>query len=243
VKTFSVSVILTAAVWYGASAPAHAQTTQDQTYSSANTTNTSDPFLAKAMESNAAEIELGRMAESKSTDPRVKALAEMMVRDHTNALNRLNQMTAGNSNPMPNGGTDSSTAMTSRIPLSREHQEMRDRLSQLSGDDFDRAYVDAMVREHQTDVREFEREAKTASSTDTSTNIVTDQNTAIREKPEPGAPPLNQTDAVIARDMLPTLRMHLQHAEMLQQRFGSSGTPGNNLGGDGDGTKRNERTQ
>src|SRR5262245_11695070 len=56
----------------------------------ANTnTSTSDSFLSQAIEINQAEMELGRLASSKAADKRVKSFADMMVKDHTGGLKKL----------------------------------------------------------------------------------------------------------------------------------------------------------
>jgi putative membrane protein len=62
-----------------------------------------------------------------------------------------------------------------------------DRLSKLSGDNFDREFAKAMVDDHKNDIREFEKEAK--------------------KKNDPAAEFANQT--------LPTLRKHLEMAQSL----------------------------
>ena len=40
------------------------------------------------------------------------------------------------------------------------------RLSNLSGDAFDKAYISAMVKDHQTDIAEFQREANNGQDPD-----------------------------------------------------------------------------
>jgi putative membrane protein len=211
VKRFSLFLILTVAVYCCSLQFALAQ---DDTQSSADGVHTNRPFLARAIEASAAEIELGKMAEAKSQNPRVRAYAQMMVKDHATALDAFHRIATGGIAAVPNQESATNTAQLSgRVPLSKEHQELRDRLSRLSGDDFDREYMSAMVQEHRKDVRDFEREVKSGS--DTGSAATTEPAAAVREKPQDGA---DGTQAmtpqrIIARDLLPILKMHLEQAE------------------------------
>jgi predicted outer membrane protein len=187
VYKFLLSVTVTAAVYCASSFPAVARARQN------------DLFMEKAIEANAAEIELSKMAESKAEDPQVKAYAEMLVKDHTKALNRLQR--------------NQDTAEPHDTELSLEHMEMRDRLSELSGTDFDNAYLAAMIEEHRKGIKEFEREAegKSAESADSTSDTFT----VSREKPEPVTGGQN---SAIARELLPMLRMDLQQGMDLQEK-------------------------
>jgi putative membrane protein len=194
---------------------------QDGTQAPADGVNKSS-FFARAIEANAAEIELGKMADSKSQNPRVRAYAQMMVKDHTTALNAFHRVVTGGIAAVPNQDSGADTAQFSgRVPLSKEHQELRDRLSGLSGNDFDREYMNAMVQEHRKDVREFEREA--GQATDTGSAATTEPAADVREKPQGGT---DSTQAMtpqrlLARDLLPILKMHLEQAEVLDRQLGA----------------------
>jgi putative membrane protein len=168
-----------------------------------NKTNTSQPvsdhaFFKKAIEANAAEIELGKLAQSKSQDPRVKEFASTQVKDHSDALSRLRQAEGGTQSPETAEGK-------AGVTLSKEHQRLIDHLAGLSGNEFDREYINAMVKEHQKDIRDFEAQA----------NALPPAGTSGREKPTPEAQ--SQT---VARDLLPVLQTHLQEAQSLQQAMG-----------------------
>src|SRR5262249_3067877 len=47
-----------------------------------------------------------------------------------------------------------------------KHKRLHDRLAKLSGADFDREYMREMVRDHDADVKAFEREADRAKNPD-----------------------------------------------------------------------------
>src|SRR5262245_6598288 len=53
-------------------------------------------FLGRAMEMNAAELEFSRLAQTKAQNQQVKDFANMMVEDHTKALEQLHQAATGN---------------------------------------------------------------------------------------------------------------------------------------------------
>jgi predicted outer membrane protein len=185
---FAVAICLTVAV------VGFAQSKQGRTTPSSSTT-TDTAFLKKAMEENKAEVELGRLAESKAENQRVKEFGEMMVRDHTEALKKLQEASGG-------------TIRESDIQLSKEHQQLRDRLSKLSGASFDREYMNAMVLNHQRDVRAFQAEAGTTGGS----------SSQGREKPENEPSAADESNKVksVARELLPMLQMHLTDAQVLQ---------------------------
>ena len=154
---------------------------------------TQDSFLTKAMEMNQAEINLSRMAEQKAEDPMVKDFAEMMIEDHTQAQEKLRSAA---------GGSDTEPGLTT------EQQQMSDQLSQLSGAEFDKAYMDAMVRDHQQAIRAFQKVENTGGG-------------STRQKPGTDN---TKSDADIAREMLPTLQKHLTEAEQINRNVGGSAT-------------------
>jgi hypothetical protein len=67
-----------------------------------------------------------------------------------------------------------------------------------------------MIEEQRRDVQEFEREANSSGYVDS----ISDSETVRREKPEPVTETSNKA---MARELLPTLKMHLKEAEGLQQ--------------------------
>jgi putative membrane protein len=176
-------------------------------------------FLLKAIEANTAEIELSMMAQSKSQSQRVQKFAAMLVRDHTNALDRLQRLSSGvspSSNTDPNGnpaGTGNSAAARcedgkhpGQKSLSKEHQQVCRRLAKMSGAEFDREYINAMVQEHRKAVEEFSQEAWSDSDSGTETDSDADRRS-------------DREARATARELLPTLRMHLKQAESLQRQF------------------------
>ena len=235
-KRFALFIILTGAVSCCFVPVGWAQTVQDQSQSAACPMNPDSSFLAKAIEANAAEVELGRLAESKSQNTRIRAFAKQMVKDHTYALDAFHRLATGGVPAVPNQDSGAqATPSAESVPLCREHQQLIDRLSRLSGDDFDREYISAMVQEHLRDIREVQREAE--SSTDTSGQSTANPSDTIREKPQAGSESTQtlMEQQTLARDLLPILRMHLKDAEVLDRQLSSLPIPENSYGGNGAG--------
>jgi putative membrane protein len=90
-----------------------------------------------------AEVELGELAQQKAVSPEVKQFAQMMVRDHTKANSELKQI-AGQEN------------IQLSAELDDKHRDVRERLSKLSGREFDREYMKAMVEDHEEAIDKLE---------------------------------------------------------------------------------------
>ncbi|MFB9841919.1 DUF4142 domain-containing protein [Mucilaginibacter ginsenosidivorans] len=99
-------------------------------------------FVTTAANDGMTEVTLGKVAEQKAANSRVKGFADMMVTDHTKAGEAL-----------------AALAKTKNITLpaapNADSQKAIDDLSKKSGKDFDKAYVDAMVDGHEKAVKLF----------------------------------------------------------------------------------------
>jgi putative membrane protein len=100
-----------------------------------------------------AEVELGKLAQQKARNAQVKEFAAMMVRDHQNAGTELKTAAA-----QANIETAAIYADTD------EHKDLRERLAKLSGTEFDREYIEAMVDDHEKAVNDVEDKAERAGS-------------------------------------------------------------------------------
>jgi putative membrane protein len=103
-------------------------------------------FVREAALGNMAEVELGQLAVSKSSNADVKQFGQRMVTDHGKALQDLKAVAVQENFQLPTA-------------LDDKHRPVKDRLEKLSGGDFDRAYVKEMVRDHNEDVRVFQEQA------------------------------------------------------------------------------------
>ena len=93
-----------------------------------------------------AEVKLGRLAQERGASADVRAFGAMMVEKHTVAGTELKRIaTRHNVAPKPDARGDLDDAF--------------DRLSKLSGADFDRAYLEVMIDEHEDAVDALEKKA------------------------------------------------------------------------------------
>jgi putative membrane protein len=110
-------------------------------------------FVNQAAVINMAEIELGKMAESKAGNSDVKAFAKKMVEDHGKAQKELEQLVKQEKGKMPK-------------ELDQTHKDLKDKLSKLSGSEFDKQYMEAMAKGHEKAVSLFEKESKDSEQTE-----------------------------------------------------------------------------
>lgn len=110
-------------------------------------------FMDKAAQGGMAEVQLGQLAEQKAASQSVKDFGGRMVMDHSQANDKLRNIASEKSVTLPGA-------------LDAKDKALYDRLSGLSGDAFDRAYMQAMVRDHVQDVAEFRKESKMARDAD-----------------------------------------------------------------------------
>ncbi|TBO41811.1 DUF4142 domain-containing protein [Pedobacter kyonggii] len=110
-------------------------------------------FTTQAAVGGMAEVELGKLALEKSSNPQVKEFATMMVKDHGMANTELMAIAKQKNITLPSTVDD-------------EHKKKMDDLSKKSGADFDKAYVDAMVSGHKSTLKLMEDELRDAKDAD-----------------------------------------------------------------------------
>jgi predicted outer membrane protein len=110
------------------------------------------PFVRHASSSNLMEIRLGQLAQSRATNEAVKQFGQRMVTDHTRMQNQLT-------------ATASQMGQTLTPTIDVQHQNQISSVERLSGQNFDRAYMNLMIRGHQENVNEFQSRGQSASST------------------------------------------------------------------------------
>lgn len=110
-------------------------------------------FTVEAANGGMAEVALGKLAQGKATNAKVKEFADMMVADHTKANDELMALAKTKNITLPNA-------------VGADEQKAMDDLSKKSGKDFDKAYVDMMVDDHKKDVDKFEDASKNAKDAD-----------------------------------------------------------------------------
>ncbi len=106
-----------------------------------------DNFWADAAHGGMGEVELSKLASTKSKNAEVKKFAQMMVTDHTKVNAELKTLAATKKVVLP-------TEMDSA------HKSIMDDLTKAEGTDFDKKYVDAMLSGHEDSVELFEDQSK-----------------------------------------------------------------------------------
>jgi putative membrane protein len=104
-------------------------------------------FIEKLAGDGTAEVELGKLAEQKSSNPQVKTFAQRLVTDHSKANQQLLSI-AQSEGVSPPKSAD------------KEHSALQTRLAKLNGQSFDRAFVQAQVEDHQKDIRYLQQQER-----------------------------------------------------------------------------------
>ncbi|HEY3097934.1 MAG TPA: DUF4142 domain-containing protein [Methylomirabilota bacterium] len=110
-------------------------------------------FMKGAAEGNMAEVQLGQLASQRANSDTVKQFGKRMADDHQKAADELKQLASQKGVAVPTS-------------LDRGHQRLYDRLSKLNGAAFDRAYMKEMVKDHDRDVKAFQKEADSGKDPD-----------------------------------------------------------------------------
>lgn len=110
-------------------------------------------FVVKAASGGMAEVELGNLAIKKAHNANIRTFGAMMVADHSKANKKLTAL------------ADSDRISLPPYP-GKDEQKTSDDLVKKSGKDFDAAYVDVMVKDHQEDIKDFQKEIKNAKGAD-----------------------------------------------------------------------------
>jgi putative membrane protein len=110
-------------------------------------------FATEAAVGGMEEVELGRMAAQKGASDEVRQFGQRMVDDHSKANDDLMKVASGKGWTLPSA-------------LDAKHQADVQKLSALTGDAFDRAYVKMMVSDHKKDVGEFQKESTRGADAD-----------------------------------------------------------------------------
>ncbi len=122
--------------------------------SSSKVSNADEKMMKQLAESNLAEISAGKIAQDKAQSSEVKSFAKKMVDDHTKAMDELKQLAQ-------------SKAVTLPTEPDKQHQAMEKKLSALSGEKFDRQYMQqAGDRAHKDTHRLLERASSKAEDAD-----------------------------------------------------------------------------
>jgi putative membrane protein len=106
-------------------------------------------FVRKALEGGTVEVQLGQLAQQKSQSPDVQQFGQKMVADHTQLGDQIKPIAQQLGVKEPSGP-------------SKKDKELIAKLEALSGPQFDETYINAMVKDHKQDLKEFTNEAQLA---------------------------------------------------------------------------------
>jgi len=137
----------------GINANATAQTTPVTTAPAKRSDN---GFVNTVAMDGIAEVELGHLAMQKAKNPEVKQFAQRMVTDHSKANVELKQLASNKNVTLP-------------AEPNAQQKADKDRLSKLSGAEFDREYMSLMANAHDKAVAAFEDEAHDGKEADVKT--------------------------------------------------------------------------
>ncbi|MBV8978019.1 MAG: DUF4142 domain-containing protein [Alphaproteobacteria bacterium] len=132
------------------------------------------PFLLKAIQGDNAEIRLGKLAQRKAENRQVRDFGATLIDDHRMARDQASQVAQRLGIDPPSG-------------VAPEAKREYSKLEGMSGPRFDREFVSYMIGDHQKDIAEFKREARSDNG------------------------PVGR----LAQKQLPTLEKHLHIAENL----------------------------
>jgi putative membrane protein len=146
--------------------------------------NADKSWIEDQLEDGQAEIQLAQLASERAMNPQVKEFAQTMVKDHQMAADALKQ-----------AATAANVQITPATELDNDHKDLQEDLSKLTGRDFDKKYIDAMVDEHQEAVNELEKKTDA-------------DNMQVRQW---------------ASNTLPKVRQHLEQAKQIQETLNQAG--------------------
>ncbi|HEX8251976.1 MAG TPA: DUF4142 domain-containing protein [Thermoanaerobaculia bacterium] len=107
-------------------------------------------FVANAGMSGLSEVQLANLALQRSENAQVKAFAQRMLTDHTKSNAELSQLATAKGLVLP-------------AELAGTHQQGLEHLQGLSAAEFDRAYMQHMVSDHNTALQLFQNGAAQAT--------------------------------------------------------------------------------
>ena len=109
-------------------------------------------FIREVASDNMLEVRLAQLAQSKGQSSAVKQLATRIAADHNRLQGEWSAMASGTGQPFKPG-------------MGKNHKAKVDQLQKLSGRAFDRSYMTMVVRNHKDYIDYFEKEGRSAHST------------------------------------------------------------------------------
>jgi putative membrane protein len=107
--------------------------------------NSDESFYSNAAQGGLAEVSAGKLAEDKASSETIKDFGGMMVKDHSQANQRLWALAADKNIKLPTTPSVEQIASGEKLKL-------------LSGDSFDKAYIKDQLQAHRDTIAAFKKE-------------------------------------------------------------------------------------
>jgi putative membrane protein len=118
-----------------------------QLSNAANLSKNDVKYLTESTQGLMSELKLGNLAQQRSSDERVRNFGKQMVTDHGKDLQQLQQLAAQKKIPLPETMND-------------DQRKEAEKLSKLSGKEFDKEYLRYEAKDHSDDIKEQGKEMK-----------------------------------------------------------------------------------
>ena len=150
-----------------------------------------ESFVKKANQGGLTEVKMGELAQQRAQSPEVKEFAQHLVNEHQQANAELQELAKAE-------------GIELKDELSGKHKQTVDRLEKANGQAFDKKFMEAVVKEHKKDIKEFKKQAQNGKDPD------------VKDW---------------AQKTLPALEKHLQMAQQVQQQVSQGGKGASDSGG------------
>jgi len=101
-------------------------------------------FIKDAAQGGEAEVEMGQLAQQKGQNSQIKELGTRLQQDHTKANQELTQLAQKENVTLPAEPTHKENRMTSKLQAK-------------TGADFDKAFAEHVLTDHEKDIRKFQK--------------------------------------------------------------------------------------
>lgn len=110
-------------------------------------------FATTAAEGGILEVQLGELAQTNATSPKVKEFGKTMMDDHSKGNEELKTLAQSKKIVLP-------------ATLGEANMKVYNDLREKKGNEFDRAYMELMVKDHEDDIKEFRHESEKGEDAD-----------------------------------------------------------------------------
>lgn len=104
-------------------------------------------FVSESMQGNLAEVQMAQLAQQKSQSADVKQLAQKLESEHTQMNQKWFEPEA------------KALSVSEPKGPSKKDKKLMEKLQGLSGDEFDKAYIAATLKDHQDDLKKYQTES------------------------------------------------------------------------------------